>query len=107
MAEGGFDDIEMRNKKLREEEEEEEEEEYKEAETKFSDDDDPWGIGDYPENYDEGSPKRKFNTVDIPDVKKDVKGMKKSLTEDKKNLSEKYLIFLLQRKMEKFKPVVR
>ena len=93
MAEGGFDDIEMRNKNLREEEEEE----YKEAETKFSDDDDPWGIGDYPENFDEGSPKMKFNTVDIPDVKKDAKGMKKSLTEDK----EKYLMLLLKRKMEK------
>ena len=86
MAEGGFDDIEMRNKNLREEE----------AETKFSNDD-PWDIGDYPENFDEGSPRIKFNTVDIPDVKKDAKGMKKSLTEDK----EKYLMLLLKRKMEK------
>ena len=60
MAEGGFDDIEMQNKNLKEEEEEE----YKEAETKFSDDDDPWDIGDYPENFDEGSPKMKFNRID-------------------------------------------
>ena len=61
MAEGGFDDIEMRDRKM-------EEEEYKEAETKFGDEDDPWSIGDYPENFDEGSPKMKFNTVDIPDA---------------------------------------
>ena len=87
MAESGFDDIEMRNKKLREEEEEEEED--KEAETKFSDDEDPWGIGDYPENFGEGSPKMKFNTVDIPDVKKDAGGIRKSITEDKKKYFKK------------------
>ena len=94
MAEGGFDDIEMRNKNLREEEEEE----YKEAETKFSDDDDPWDIGDYPENFDEESPRIKFNTVDIPDVRKDAKGMKKSLTEDKKNSFRKIFDVSLAKK---------
>ena len=87
MAEGGFDDIEMRNKNLREEE----------AETKFSNDD-PWDIGDYPENFDEGSPRIKFNTVDIPDVKKDAKGMKKSLTEDKKIFFRKIFDVSLEKK---------
>ena len=79
MEEGGFDDIEMRNRNLREEEEKEE---FHEAETKFGD-------GDYPENFDEGSPKMKFNTVDIPDVKKDAGAIKKSITEDKKKYFKK------------------
>ena len=88
MAEGEFDNIEMRNKNLREEEEEKE---YKEAETKFYHD-------DYDENLDEGSPKIKFNTVDIPDVKKDAKGMKKSMTEDKKKSFKEIFNVSLEKK---------
>ena len=77
MAEGGFDDIEMRNKNLREEEEREGEEE-----TNFkSDEDDTWGIRDYPENFDERSP---IIRVDIPNVKKDAGSIKKIVNNDRK-----------------------
>ena len=79
MAESGFDDIEMQNRNREEE-----------AETKFDDDDDPWDIGKEPENLDSGSPKIKFNTVDIPDIKKDAGAMKKSITEDKKKSFKKF-----------------
>ena len=40
----------------------------------------------------------KFNTVDIPDVKKDAKGMKKSMTEDKKNSFRKIFDISLAKK---------
>ena len=70
MAEG-FDDIEMKNKNIGEDDDE-----FKEAETDFGGDENPWDIRDYPENFGEGSPRMKFNTVDIPDVKKDAKAIK-------------------------------
>ena len=73
-----FDDIEMKDKDRNEDEEE--------AETKFDEDEDPWGIGDYPENYEEDSPKMKFNRADIPSVK----GLKKSIVEDKKASFRKF-----------------
>ena len=86
MAEGGFDDIEMRHRKLREEEEEEE----GEKETMFKSDDDElekeYGLlkdlGKL--NSQDGVEKPFIPNIDIPDVKADTKGMKKSLIEDKK-----------------------
>ena len=85
MAEGEFDDIELKNRNR-----EEEEEEFHESETKFSD-------RDYPENFDERSPLVKFHRVDIPDVRKDAKGMKKSITEDKKNSFRKIFDITLKK----------
>ena len=67
-------------------------EENKEAETKFSDDDDPWGIGDYPKNFDEGSPKMKFNRVEtLSKLKKDAGNMKRRITTDTKKDFQEFL----------------
>ena len=73
MAEGGFDDIETKNRNR-----EEDDEEFQEAETKLDSDDNPWDIGDYPENFDEGSPKIKFNRLEtLSKLKKDAGNMKR------------------------------
>ena len=69
MAEGGFDDIEMED----------------EDETQFYSPDEDYGVGD--QRY--GMPKEKIIRVEIPDVKKDVGGMKKSMTEDRKRSFKK------------------
>ena len=72
MAEGGFDDIEMKNKNV----EEDEEEEYKEVEIDFGGDD----IEEYPDNFDESS-KTEFNRVDtLSKLKKDAGNMKRRIT---------------------------
>ena len=69
MAEGDFDDIEMKNKNR-----EEEEEEFKEAETDFGGEEDT-------ENLDEGSPKMKFNRVEtLTNLKKVAGKMKRQIT---------------------------
>ena len=91
MEEGGFDYIEMRDKNLKEEEEEEEEE----AETKFSEDEDPWDIRDYPENFDSESPKR----VDtLSKLKKDAGNMKRRITTDSKRDFREFFKIDIQKK---------
>ena len=78
MAEGEFDDIEMQNRNLMEEEEEEEE--YKEAETDLGGKDPNESI----QIFNTENPRFQRTEWEIPDVKKDAKGMKKSITEDRK-----------------------
>ena len=82
MAEGGFDDIEMRDKNFKKEEEEDNEDK---DETQFYSPDEDFGVGD--PRY--GMPKEKINRVEIPDVKKDIGGIKKSMTEDRKRSFKK------------------
>ena len=84
----GFDDIEMRNRNMEEEEEE------SEGETSFG--------GDDPENHNRSvniinteNPKSKFNRVgrrqigSVPDIKKDIGSMRRSMTSDRKKSFKK------------------
>ena len=87
MAEGGFDDFEMKNKYRGEEEDENDNEE-----TSFV---------DARENLDNPRDRllsptysfsKKIERVEIPDMKRDSKRLKKSMTEDVKKSFKKYLM---------------
>ena len=82
---GGFDDIEMRNRNIEEEEEEREEE------TNLLDPNISINI------INKENPR--FNRVaDIPDVRKDAGSMKKSMTEDRKKSFKKIYDITLEKK---------
>ena len=85
MAEGGFNDLEMKNIN----EEKEEENERMNEETSFNNDDDHHNNSINIINT--SNPKSKYSRVDyIPDMKKDAGSIKKSLTNDKK-IFQKYV----------------
>ena len=87
MAEGGFDDFEMKDK-----------DRYRDEDYKEDEDEDETSFVDARENL--LSPKgggisshemshRKIERVDITDIRKDARGMKKSMTEDIKRSYKK------------------
>ena len=97
MAEGGFDDLEMKN--INEEKEEEENERMNE-ETSFNNDDDSHNNSINIINT--SNPKSKYSRVDyrkyILDVKKDAGSIRKSLTNDKKKSFKKIFNVNLEKK---------
>ena len=91
MAEGGeFDDLEMRDryKDLLSEEEEEDDNE----ETSFLDARENLASPPLRRMISPERSHKKLERVDIPDIRKDAGGMKKSMTEDKKRSIKKYLV---------------
>ena len=102
MAEGGFDDIEMKNRNMEEEEEEDE----RNKETSFNNDDElaqsPCSHNNSINIINTSNPKSKYSRVDhmkyIPDVKKDAGSIRKSLTNDRKKSFKKIFNVNLEKK---------
>ena len=92
----GFDDIEMRNRNI---EEEEEERKNEEEETSFNNDDEHNRSINI---INTSNSKSKYSRVDyrkyIPDINKDVRSIRKSLTNDRRNLSKKIFNVNLEKK---------
>ena len=96
MAEGGFDDIEMKNRNM-EEENKRNNEDY-EIDTSFNNDDHNNSIN----IINTSNPKSKYSRVDyrnyIPDVKKDAGSISKSLTNGRKKSFKKISNVSLEKK---------
>ena len=97
MAEGGFDDSEMKDIN-----EEKEEDERRNEETSFNDNDDYNSHNKSINIINTSNPKSKFSRVDyrehIPDVNKDAGSIRKSLTNDRKKSFKKIFNVDLEKK---------
>ena len=107
MAEGGFDDLEMKDINEQKEEEYEVDNERRNEETSFINDDElAWSPRSNDNNINiinTSNPKIKYSRVDnsdyIHDVNKDAGSIRKSLTNDKKKSFKKIFKVNLEKKM--------
>ena len=118
MAEGGFDDIEMKNRNSTAEDIEEEEKE-EEGETSFGGDiledhNRSINIINYENSVNAENPKSKFNRVgrkqdgSVSNIKKDIGSMRRSMTSDRKKSFKKNIrCYPRKEKWTKLKHIVR